>query len=194
MRGVGLGIARGVNDMGLVAAPAGFSDNFNRADGALGANWSKLSGSDVATISTNRFYVGSAVDASMYVVAASGFDNVANVSVSVKSYNTTNLLRVVAVCRVSANGANYYGVMVNSSGTVYILKNGSVLTTGTATGVASGVKVEVRAVGNLISAYINDVFIVSTTDSAYASGRVGIATGYAAGQALPADDFVMLPL
>lgn len=169
-----------------------YSDNFNRPDGALGANWTTVYGD------TDNRIVDNQVESSL----ASGA-----VPVSLTVWNTTpgndqfSKAKIISLnssfvtyvgCRMSGSQATFTGYTAYVNGDDYYLdktaSGGAVtnlITQMTAGDFADGDLLELECVGTTLSIYRTRsavrTLIDSTTDATYASGKVGIGTGRFAG-------------
>ena len=174
----GTGILSGPQSLAAAAKPY-VSDNFNRADGGLGDNWTTITGYTAPQITSN-------------VVAGN------NVGMTAANYNVTlsnNQYAKAGVISLSSDDGEQIGVKVRSSNTantsysawlqssgtgnmVYLYKfiNG----TGTSLGASSGdgvTSIQLTANGTTIS--VDDCTasctqIISATDSSIVGGNIGI--------------------
>ena len=153
---------------------ATFSDNFNRADGGLGSDWSSVSGFGTFQISSNivrhntpgfcaqTVNTGTATftadqEASATITAVFEFD------------------RIGPAVRVSASGG--YAIVVNgTTGTAYIspFTPSARPSIGSGFSVAVGDVVRIRVVDDQVTAYVNDVLADTVTDPTYTTGQPGL--------------------
>lgn len=149
-------------------------DNFNRADGALGANWTILVGTNPYSIISN--------------VAATNGASAENCTVYNAFSPAANQWAEVTVTQVGADA--YVGPAVRGSGTSWYVIYGDSgnralyrIVSGTPTSLASSatgfavndvIRLEVE--GTTLRAYVNGVLWTSVTDSSLASGSTGMAT------------------
>lgn len=166
-----------------MALPA--TDNFTRADGALGANWTGSVGSDLA-ISSNEVTGASGADSSMYWNADTpGNDQYAKCTIknmSAGQYvgpfvrgNATDFVILVAQSNTDFQIQWYNGAAWTQIGSTY-----------SATPTAGDV-LEIRATGTTFKGFINGVERISGTNvSAPASGSGGL---YVYNNSARIDDF-----
>lgn len=173
---------------------ASFSDNFNRADGSLGANWETLTGSSELVIFSNIVRSDTA-----------GPRSAAAVSTATASFTADH----EAQCVFVALGSNDYagpGVRMSAAGgTGYVLRsdggnaggrrihrydNNTITSIGLVNVplIANDV-VRLRASGSLISVYVNDVLIDSVTDTTYTTGQPGLFYDFQNNRATQLDNF-----
>ncbi len=149
-------------------------DNFNRADGALGSNWTILVGTNPYSIISN--------------VAATNGASAENCTVYNAFTPADNQWAEVTITQ-TGNDA-YVGPAVRGSGTSWYVFYGDTgnralyrIVSGTPTSLASSatgfavndvIRLEVE--GTTLRAYVNGVLWTSVTDSSLASGNTGMAT------------------
>jgi hypothetical protein len=149
-------------------------DNFDRADGALGSNWTALVGTNPYSIISN--------------VAASNGASAENCTVYNAFTPADNQWAEVTVTQTGADA--YVGPAVRGSGTSWYIFYGDTgnralyrIVSGTPTSLASSatgfavndvIRLEVE--GTTLRAYVNGVLWTSVTDSSLASGSTGMAT------------------
>jgi len=164
-----------------------FTDNFNRANGAIGANWSQLGAAP--TIASNQcalpstdalsYWNGGTPAADCYVKAT-----FVNIGTNAGTNYTAILLRL------NTTSFNWYQVIFSTDADARIRRfDGGVGTTlGAAFALPSaGQVVEFRAVGSTLSVYYDGVLQTSRTDSTYTgTGRAGFS---GRGTTLRLDDF-----
>ena len=134
-------------------------DDFNRANGPAGANWSLLRPSGVAAVNVSG---NAAVDASASAFAwdfwnASSFGPDCEAYVTVAVYGAADTIRIGArVVNAGTATASGYFVSVSSTGVWSILRiDGGPSTTlagGVTQALASGDKIAIRVVGNVVTA------------------------------------------
>ena len=162
------------------------SDNFDRADGSLGANWTTVSGTAAPMIVSNNLRVGtaSAVNSAYWSASTFGGDQFAQASLPNSS--GTQYGPGIAVRLSSTKG--YFLWYGNSSNTVSLwrmdsssswaqLKQSAALTVSRSSDVWM-----IRAVGSTISGYQNGKLVVQATDTKITSGSPGVWLYYSANQ------------
>jgi len=116
------------NSMPLPPAPSVFSDNFNRADGALGDSWTKVGGTASAAIASEAVRWSTGTDAAFIAPDTGSPYHFAEARI--KTASTFNGFHV-ACCLIDQ--ANYIGVRNRSSGTqIYRCVAGTLTLVGTA--------------------------------------------------------------
>jgi hypothetical protein len=149
-------------------------DNFNRADGALGSNWTILVGTNPYSIISN--------------VAATNGASAENCTIYNAFTPADNQWAEVTITQTGADA--YVGPAVRGSGTSWYVFYGDTgnralyrIVSGTPTSLASSatgfavndvIRLEVE--GTTLRAYVNGVLWTSVTDSSLASGNTGMAT------------------
>lgn len=145
------------------------TDNFDRADGGLGANWTTLEGGFTITSNNARPTTGGANNTVYY----------SGVTLPDDQFSSC---RIVAaddggpICRVST-GPNYYlGLVRASIVAIYKNVNGSFTLLDSAAGINTDVGhlARLEAQGTAIRLYYNNVLLLNVTDAALASGAGGI--------------------
>ena len=162
------------------------SDNFDRADGSLGANWTTVSGTAAPMIVSNNLRVGtaSAVNSAYWSASTFGGDQFAQASLPNSS--GTQYGPGIAVRLSSTKG--YFLWYGNSSNTVSLwrmdsssswaqLKQSAALTVSRSSDVWM-----IRAVGSTISGYQNGKLVVQATDTKITSGSPGVWLYYPSNQ------------
>lgn len=161
-----------------------FTDNFNRADGALGADWTSLAGA--GTISSNQYAGPSTNGADYYdngTPGAAAWTQV-NAATRVASANYQGVF-----VRLDTGSYNWYEVNWDTANTRIVRVDGGAGTNlgATFTAPANGVVVRLEMRSSTISVYYDDVLQTTRTDATYsAAGRSGIV---ALGTAGRLDDF-----
>lgn len=152
------------------------SDNFTRANGALGANWSNMGGGAINALTI----VSDAVQDSS--LSNDGAALYTGISWPNDQYSQGTIVATSSGCGpglvVRGSVAAQTAYVLQSSSTTWTIQSfvaGTVtnLTSGTGTFVASDTLL-LQAVGTTISAYHNGVLLGSVTNSAIASGNAGI--------------------
>jgi hypothetical protein len=174
---------------------ATFSDNFNRADGALGSNWTSVGTLGALAIFSNQVRAGSLPGPFANIVAPATATFSADQESSLTVATAVSNDFVGPLVRVDAtNGTGYgiYGRTINDN-TMRLFRfvNASrTLIGSTNLIVANGDVLLLRAVGTTISAYKNGVLHESVTDSTYATGQPGITYQWDNNRGARGDDFV----
>jgi hypothetical protein len=157
--------------LGTGAPPVTASDDFNRADGPLGANWTTPIGS--ASISSNAISFGSADTVVRYEGQTFAADQEA--SFVIGNPGDTHCGGGV---RIQADGSGY--ICTNETEAVFVQiyrSNGGGSLTGLAniTGLTlvSGDRIGLRAIGSTIGLTQNGVVVGSVTDGTYTTGQPG---------------------
>ena len=162
------------------------SDNFDRADGGLGSNWTTVSGTAAPKIVSNNLRAGtaSAVNSAYWSASTFGSDQFAQASLPNSS--GTQYGPGIAVRLSSTKG--YFLWYGNSSNTVSLwrMDNSSGWTqlkqSGPLTVSASSDVWMIRAVGSTISGYQNGKLVVQATDTKITSGSPGVWLYYSSNQ------------
>ena len=150
-------------------------DNFNRANGALGSNWSSSGGAAAYTIVSNTAASSNAQveEAVWWNATTFAADHFAEVTITTVSSNAF----IGPAVRVSSGG-NYYGFYGDNASRYLISVVGgtwtSLATTGT--GFTNGDVVRLEVEGTTLRAYINSVLLTSVTDSSLSSGSAGLTS------------------
>lgn len=160
-----------------MALPA--SDNFDRANGALGANWSLNSAVDVVVWS-NRAACNTTSSNAAARWSADTFpdDQYSQADVYFDWLDGTGTVAAGVAVRCSTSGttATYYRAIVGDDEVCYIDR----VVTGTVTNLASvawgvGLTLRLEVEGTALRAYRDSTLILSTTDATIASGAAGVA-------------------
>ena len=162
------------------------SDNFNRADGALGSNWTTVSGTGAPKIVSNTLRVRTAGALSSAYWSASTFSSDQFAQASLPNSSGTQYGPGIAVRLSSSKG--YFLWYGNSSNTVSLwrmdsssswtmLKQSAALTVSPSSDVW-----KIQAVGSTISGYQNGNLVVQATDTNIKSGSPGVWLYYSSNQ------------
>lgn len=157
-----------------------FSDNFNRADGALGTPWAVVEGA--LAIVSNQVAPPSGGPHTSRVNQTFAADQWAEADLagfSAGGHGIGPALRV--------NGSDlYYMWNGGSFNTVEIVKrvSGTYTTIGPGVACPAAFKGRLEAQGSTIRAYVNGVLAITTTDSALATGQPGILGNAGSGPTL----------
>jgi hypothetical protein len=167
------------------ASAATVSDNFNRANGGLGSNWSTVSGTTAPQIINNTAQPGAAGTLNSAFWSASTFGSDQYVAASFPNSSGTNYGPAIAVRLSSSKG--YFLWYGNSAGTVSIwrMDNSSSWTQLKASAkltIAATDVWKLQAVGSTLTGYQNGKQVVTATDTHYTTGAPGIWLYNAANQ------------
>lgn len=157
-----------------------FSDNFDRANGALGSNWTDDSSLNALAIFSNQVRANSSATLCAAVVntATATFAADHSAQCVLSALGTGDWGGVTA--RWDATAGNGYAVLSDgfSDGSRRILRYAAGTSTVIGTvnlTVVNGDTVKIGVVGTTISAYVNGVLINAVTDATYSTGQPGIA-------------------
>ena len=156
------------------------SDNFNRADGGLGANWTAIS--DGAMAISSQAVIGTVGATTGDTWTASAFASDQYSQIGVTSTPLSGGQWVAAAVRVQGGGQNAYaGLYYWNFGTPELMlfkrsggawaQLGSTYSSGV---LAAGTQLQVVAVGSTISFLQNGVQRISVTDTSFTGGAPGI--------------------
>ena len=162
------------------------SDNFDRADGALGSNWTTVSGTGAPQIVSNTLRVRTAGALSSAYWSASTFSSDQFAQASLPNSSGTQYGPGIAVRLSGSKG--YFLWYGNSSNTVSLwrmdssssetlLKQSASLTVSPSSDVW-----KIQAVGSTISGYQNGKLVVQATDANITSGSPGVWLYYSSNQ------------
>jgi len=150
-------------------------DNFNRANGALGSNWSSSGGAAAYTIVSNAAASSNVQEEEAVWWNATTFaaNHFAEVTITTVSSNAF----IGPAVRVSSGG-NYYGFYGDNASRYLISVVGGTWTqlATLGTGFANGDVVRLEVEGTTLRAYINSVLWTSLTDSSLSSGSAGLTS------------------
>lgn len=173
---------------------ASFSDNFNRADGALGSNWSTVTGRSALQIASNAVNAASVAWCAARVAtgaATIGNDQYAQATIA----NVGAFDYVGVLVRVDGSG-NGYGVHIDgrsgiATNSIFKMTAGGVtgyLGTGSLT-VSAGDVLRLEMSGSTLTLKKNGATVDTATDATYASGQPGILSDYGNTNVGILDDF-----
>ncbi len=162
------------------------SDNFDRADGVLGSNWTTVSGTGAPKIVSNTLRVRTAGALSSAYWSASTFSSDQFAQASLPNSSGTQYGPGIAVRLSGSKG--YFLWYGNSSNTVSLwrmdssssetqLKQSASLTVSPSSDVW-----KIQAVGSTISGYQNGKLVVQATDTNIKSGSPGVWLYYSSNQ------------
>src|ERR1700761_5598011 len=168
------------------ADAATVSDNFDRANGALGSNWTTTPGTAAPQISGNTLHAGTASSLNSAYWSASTFGNDQFAQGTLPGSSGGNYGPGLAVRLSGTKG--YFLWYGNSANTVSLwrmdsasswtqLASSAALTVPPATDVW-----KIQVVGSTISGYQNGNLVVQATDTAITTGSPGVWLYYAANQ------------
>lgn len=152
------------------------SDDFNRANGALGANWTTITAADAApTIVSNAVVGGTGIstwgDGALWTANSLTNDQYAQVDATYSAITDAEVL-------LRANTAGTQGYILAWEGatvTIYEMPTNAVLVTDPGTNPTSGTHtLRFEAEGTALRGYIDGVLVVSTTDATWSAGSAGI--------------------
>jgi hypothetical protein len=167
------------------AHAATISDNFNRANGGLGSNWTTVSGTTAPQIVNNTVQPGSAGTLNSAYWSANTFDGNQYAAASFPNSSGANYGPAIAV-RLS-NSKGYFLWYGNSDSTVSIWRMDSSsswtqLSASAKLTVAATDVWQLQAVGSTLTGYQNGKQVVTATDTNYTTGAPGIWMYYATNQ------------
>jgi pectate lyase len=169
-----------------VATPSAFADTlFSDAFEDGNSNgWSKSGGTWSVVNDGSLVYrqSGTSSDARTLAGSTAWTDYAVQARVKPTGYNGAN--RHVGVLARAQSSSNYYALVATSTGAVQLLKRAGgapvVLGTGGVTVPTGGwATLRLDVTGSTLAGYVNGTLAVQATDSAFATGRVGLATSYA---------------
>jgi hypothetical protein len=162
-----------------ITATEGISDNFNRADGALGSNWLNsptLSGLTIVSNAVNS--AGATWKTAYWNQAVNAF--AANQSSQVTIPVAAAGVFTAAVVRHQAAASSYYFAFVNAGtnqGLIYRSDAGTFvnLVIQPSVTVVAGDTLKLEIIGSNLTLYVNGVAKAVATDATYATGQPGIS-------------------
>ena len=167
-------------------------DDFNRANGALGSNWSSSGGNAAYTIISNTAASSSAqVEEGVWWNATTfANDHFAEVTITQTASNAF----IGPAVRVSSGG-NYYGFYADNATRYLISVVGGTWTqlATLGTGFSNGDVVRLEVEGTTLRAYVNSTLWTSVTNSSLSSGSAGL-TSWANNTDGRVDDFTAADL
>lgn len=181
---------------------ATFSDNFNRADGAIGTNYTARTGS--FTVASNQFRISGPSDINCFTEVATSvatFSPDQSAKITLSALNSFDSVGVAV--RSSATGAYVLRTDGASSSGRGLAKVVSGVTTSLGTvnlpACVAGDEIEIRALGTTVAMYRNGVLIDSVADTDLATGQPGLFyrrsnTGGSFGDNFVASDITVLPV
>ena len=160
------------------ASAATVSDNFTRANGALGSNWTTVTGTKAPQIVSNTLQVGTANALNSAYWSAITFGNDQFAQASLPNSSGSQYGPGIAVRLSSSKG--YFLWYGNQPNTVSIWRMDSATSwtqlkqSGTLTVSPSSDVWKIQAVGSAISGYQNGKLVVQATDTKITSGSPGV--------------------
>ena len=155
------------------------SDDFNRADGGLGANWTAVSDGGMAIASQQVIGTAAKVTGDMWTATTFSGDQYSEVQVT--STSMSGIQWVGPAVRMQNGGQNgYVGIYSWNSGSpvvqLFERSGGGWTQVGAYNSgpLAAGTKLRLVALGNSISFMVNGVQRIGITDSSFSSGAPGI--------------------
>jgi pectate lyase len=170
----------------VIGAPYAFADTLLSDDFQDGnaSGWSTSGGTwSVVTDGTLAYrQSGTSSDSRSLVGSASWSDYSVQARVKPTGFNGSS--RFAGLIARAQSSSNYYALVITSSGAVQLIKRagGSPIVLGSGTGagsVGTWTTLRLDAAGSSLRGYVNGALAVSATDTAFASGRPGIAASYA---------------
>lgn len=168
-----VGAASGVGAASAVGADAGTlaSDNFNRADGTLGSNWTTLTGTADPLIQSNEVAAPS-TNAAYYSAVTWPANQFARLTLdAITSIDDTGIGPAV---RLSASAdTGYFALGWSSGSAIYKIVAGVITRLATGGPASAGDVLQLSVTGNALTLKINGVTAATATDSSIASGSAG---------------------
>jgi hypothetical protein len=152
------------------------SDNFNRADGALGSNWTELgSAAGSIVIASNVCVENSGGDSEFYNAISWPNDCWSQVTIPTKAATTTNYAGPMV--RGNTPGSDNDYRCFNFSGNIYIQKrlNGALSSnlTNAAWTPVNGDIIRLEVSGTALKVFVNNVLVLAASDAGIATGNSG---------------------
>lgn len=172
---------------------ASFSDDFNRANGALGANYDTFTGLATLNVNTNAAAAGSVgQNANTVAPSVATFAADHECEATATAFGAFDFLGLI----VRGAPASANGYLFITDGRDQITSRLERIDAGTRTSIGTvnvpvtvGDNVRLRAEGTTISVYVNDVLADSVTDATYASGQPGLYARWENSNTTRFDDF-----
>lgn len=155
------------------------SDNFNRADGSLGSNWTTPTGASAPAISGNQVTAGSPGVANAAYWSANSFTNDQYAQAQFTTAEVSGQYGPGIAVRLNASGQGYLLWYGNADNTVTIFRMDSAtnlvtLKQSAALTIATSDTWRLEADGGYLSAYQNGTLVLQAIDDHYSSGHPGI--------------------
>lgn len=173
------------------------SDDFNRADGAIGGNWTQVSGTwTVATNAANQTSAGGVYNTALYTATPPATNDY---SVTAQVRNDGSSFGVGVIARGASGAVSGYAVIGFGGDSFYLIRldsgSDTILATMSAMATGTTYTVEVEVSGTTVRGRIDGGAWSSVTDANYASGGWGLACyGSAAGGGRWMDTFAAADL
>jgi hypothetical protein len=152
---------------------ASFSDNFNRADGAVGSNWTTLTGFNAMQVVSNTACATGGTAASHVATATATFAADHEAECVITPFN--NFDWGGPGVRFSGNDGYVARCTTSTRIDLFRLDGGTLTAIGTGAGTyAVGDTIRIRAEGTAITVYANNTLIRTATDATHSSGQPGL--------------------
>jgi hypothetical protein len=161
----------------FVAGTIVASDDFNRANGPVGSDWTVTPGGTLTVVSNTVQCNASSTDCFMTWVDPLDDDQWAEVDAT---YSTA-ISEVTVAVRQDGSGNGYAASWGTGSSGQYTIfnTNGWVgLANVSGVGITGTRRIRLEVVGTAIRMYVNGILVLSATDSTYSSGKPGISAWY----------------
>jgi len=166
---------------------ASFSDDFNRANGAVGSNWTTLTGLNTLNVVDNACAGSSFICGGHVATATATFANDQEAECVINPFGAFDR---GGPC-VRMNGDNGYLVRAFTATVLKLERmDGGVLTgIGADITVSFPATVRLRVEGTTLTVYVDDVEVRTDTDATYASGQPGLYYEFTNSNVTRLDDF-----
>lgn len=157
-----------------------FTDNFTRANGGVGSNYTTLFNNTALAIVSNTCQGGTQASDGGGVVNSVGFPNDQWAQTTVGAVGLTNEAGMGPLVRASLTTETFYTAFATgpgAGGTFWLLKavNGSYTTLGSPAGtVATGDVIYLQIIGTTLIVQKNGVQVFTITDASISSGSAGV--------------------
>jgi hypothetical protein len=150
-----------------------YFDNFQRANGTLGSNWTVTNGSWLIVSNTAQANTPTTYNLAYWATNTVSNDQSAMVTLTALVAGTY----IGPAVRLQSGSGSGYVCISDLSGNTFIQKivSGAATTLSTGATSAVGHTLELRIIGTTLSCYDNGSLVLSTTDPTYSSGSIGIA-------------------
>jgi hypothetical protein len=162
----------------VAASGKSFADNFNRADGGLGSNWTNVLNSNSIVSNQVAGYNSNAWGVSVWATACDTDDNFSQVTFA--DYGTAAYPSVL--CRASSSANTHYVLFYNHPSAEIVLRR---VVAGVETGLgtysytkSNGDVLKITAEGSTITAYLNGTNRIQVTDTGITTGKYVGMGGY----------------
>lgn len=149
------------------------TDDFNRADGALGSNWATPTNFNAPTIISNVVRSSTGISAAYWSANTFTDDQYAKVTLgtTISGYHGCTV-------RMSGDGDGYALIPISTTNMrIYRLDDGVRTSIASATITTPvGLDIELRVSGTTLTGYIEGVQVITVTDATYTSGSPGLYT------------------